>query len=93
MHATPLPVQPFWRFATTAKGLGGKGESADRAEGLPRSKIVRVKFPGHIEPGDVQNTITPMFGRNMYENLRSDSTALWSPDLKSLQLKNFGSVE
>ena len=64
-------------------GLGGKGESADRVESRPRSKIARVKFPGYIEPGDVQNTITTMFGGNMYENTRNDSTTLWSPDPES----------
>ena len=60
--------------------MGAKDESADRAESRSRSKIVRVKFPGHIESGDVQSTITIMSGGNMYENLRYDSTTLWSPD-------------
>ena len=65
--------------------MGGKDESADRAESRPRSKIVRVKFPGYIESGDVQNTITTMFGGNMYENLRYDPTTLWSPDPESFR--------
>ena len=30
--------------------------------------MVPAKFPGYIEPGDMQNTINPMFGGNMYEN-------------------------
>ena len=60
--------------------MGGKDESANRTESRPRSKIVLVKFPGYIESGDVQNTITIMFGGNMYENLRYDPTTLWSPD-------------
>ena len=63
--------------------MGGKDESADRAEGRPRSAIVTVKFPGYIEPGDVQNTITIMFRGNMYKNLRYDPTTLWSPDPES----------
>ena len=57
--------------------------SADRAESLPRSAIIPVKFPGYIESGDVHNTITMMFGGNMYENLRYDPTARWSPDPES----------
>ena len=64
-------------------GLGGKDESADRAESRPRSTMVPAKFPGYIEPGDVQNTITPMFGGNMYENSCNVSTTLWSPDPES----------
>ena len=64
-------------------GLGGKGESADRAQSLPRPAIEPVKFPGYIEPGDEQSTITIMFGGNMYENSCNDSTALWSPDPES----------
>ena len=58
-------------------------ESADRAESRPRSKIVRVKFPGYTELGDVQNTITILFGGNMYENSCNGSTTLWSPDPES----------
>ena len=64
--------------------MGGKGESADRAENRPRSTIVPAKFPGYIEPGDVQNAITtPMFGGNIYENSCNVSTTLWSPDPES----------
>ena len=44
---------------------------------------MRVNFPGYIEPGDVQNTITTMFGGIMHENPRNDSTKLWSPDPES----------
>ena len=63
--------------------MGGKDESADRAESRPRSTMVPAKFPGYVESGDVQNTSTIMFGENMYENLRYDPTTLWSPDPES----------
>ena len=77
--SAPLDVQ----ILVFSEGLGGKDESADRAESLPRSAIVPVKFTGYIESGDVQSTITIMFGGNMYENLRYDPTVLWSPDPES----------
>ena len=48
--------------------MGDKDEPADRAESRPRSAIAPVKFPGYIESGDVQNTITIVFGGNMHEN-------------------------
>ena len=71
------------RILVFSAGLGGKGESADRAESRPRSTMVPAKFPGYIESGDVQNTTTPMFGGNIYENSRNVSTKLWSPDPES----------
>ena len=56
LPSAPLDV----RILVFSAGLGGKDESADHAESRPRSTILRVKFPGYIEPGDVQNTITIM---------------------------------
>ena len=70
------------RILVFSVGLGGKGESADRAESRPRSTMVPAKFPGCTEPGDVQNTITPMFGGNMHEKSCNVSTTLWSPDAR-----------
>ena len=63
VYWAPLDVRVLVVFSA---GLGGNDESADRAESRPRSKIVRVKFPGYIEPGDVQSTITIISGGNVH---------------------------